>query len=114
MNKSRLILKNTSWRDCIIISPHKKIIRLDLWEEYIGTLRDVKTCEGMTFLEFDECYITFYEKLDMEKYIGKRIGILRTDLDSPYLLRVVDKKKDLNHSTKKLHSKGEIRGMDNN
>ena len=58
----------------------KEIIRLGEWEEYIGILRDVRIHDGIILLEFDDCYIQLYGDLDVEKYIGKRIGILRTDI----------------------------------
>ena len=103
---------NISQGKCFIFSSHKEIIRLDIWEEYVGILRDVKICEGVIFLEFDECFILLHEKLDIEKYIGERIGILRTDLATSYLLRTVDKENP-RHSIKKLSHGGEIRGMDN-
>jgi len=37
-------------------------------------------------LEFDDCYIQLYGDLDVEKYIGKRIGILRTDIKGREIL----------------------------
>ena len=59
----------------------KKIVTLKEWEEYVGTLRDVKEHEGMTFLEFDDCYINVCRELNVEKYIGKKIDVLRTDIE---------------------------------
>jgi len=59
----------------------KKIVTLKEWEEYVGTLRDVEKREEMTLLEFDDCCIGFYKELDVEKYIGKKIGVLRTDIE---------------------------------
>ena len=64
----------------------KEIIRLGEWEEYIGILRDVRIHDGIILLEFDDCYIQLYGDLDVEKYIGKRIGILRTDIKGREIL----------------------------
>ena len=58
----------------------KEIIRLGEWEEYVGVLRDIMIHDGIILLEFDDCCIQLYGDLDVEKYIGKRIGILRTDI----------------------------------
>jgi len=63
------------------LEPHKEILRLGEWEEYVGILRDVKKSEGMTLLEFDDCCIEFRKELDVEKHIGKKIGVLRTDIE---------------------------------
>ncbi|RLB33754.1 MAG: hypothetical protein DRH12_18055 [Deltaproteobacteria bacterium] len=59
----------------------KKIVTLKEWEEYVGTLRDLKEHEGMTFLGFDDCYINVCRELNVEKYIGKKIDVLRTDIE---------------------------------
>ena len=58
----------------------KEIIRLGEWEEYVGVLRDIMIHDRIIFLVFDECCIQLYGDLDVEKYIGRRIGILRTDI----------------------------------
>jgi len=64
------------------LEPHKEIISLRKWHEhYIGVLRNVEKREGVTLLEFDDCYVCFYRDLDIEKYLGKNIGVLRTDID---------------------------------
>lgn len=68
------------------LEPHKEILRLGEWEEYIGTLRNVEKSEGMTLLEFDDCYIQSYKELDVEKYIEKKIGVLRTDIEGREVL----------------------------
>lgn len=59
------------------LQPHKEIISLRERQEHIGVLRNVEKSEGMTLLEFDDCYVCFYRDLDIEKYIGKNIGVLR-------------------------------------
>ena len=64
----------------------KEIIRLGEWEEYIGILRDVRIHDGIIFLEFDDCYIQLYGELDVENYIKKRIGVLRTDIEGREVL----------------------------
>jgi len=64
----------------------KEIVVLKEWEEYVGILRDVKIHNGLTLLEFDECYISVYRELDIEKYIGKKIGVLRTDIEGREVL----------------------------
>ena len=46
----------------------------------VGTLRDIKIHNDLTLLVFDDCYISFYGELDVENYIGKKIGVLRTDI----------------------------------
>jgi len=63
------------------LEPHEEILRLGKWEEYVGTLRSVKKSEGMTLLEFDDCCIGFRKELDVEKHVGKKIGVLRTDIE---------------------------------
>jgi len=35
----------------------------------------------MTILEFDKGRVGFYKALDFEKYIGKRIGVLRSNIE---------------------------------
>ena len=61
--------------------PQKPIITLKEWEEYFGILRNVEKKDGMTILEFDKRCVGFYKELDFEKYIGKKIGVLKTDIE---------------------------------
>jgi len=68
------------------LEPNKEVISLKKWEEYVGILRDVKVHNGMTLLEFDDCCISFYRDLDVEKHIGKKIGVLRTDIEGKEVL----------------------------
>jgi len=60
---------------------HKAVISLGEWEEYVGTLKGVEKKDGMTILEFDKCCVGFYRELNLEEYIGKKIGVLRTDIE---------------------------------
>lgn len=64
----------------------KEIVVLKEWEEYTGTLRDVKIHDGMTILESDKCCVRFYRELNFEEYIGKKIGVLRTDIEGREVL----------------------------
>lgn len=64
----------------ISLQSRKEIISLREWEEYVGTLRNVEKKEGMTILEFDKSCVGFYGELNPEEYIGKKIGVLRTDI----------------------------------
>ena len=80
------MISSESRNNVSLLSFNKEIIRLGEWEEYIGILRDVRIHDGIIFLEFDDCYIQLYGDLDVEKYIGKRIGILRTDIEGREVL----------------------------
>ena len=64
----------------------KKIVTLEEWEEYVGTLRNVEKKDGITILEFDKCCVGFYKELNFEEYIGKKIGVLRTDIEGREVL----------------------------
>jgi len=63
------------------VLPHKEITTLDVMEEYVGILRNVEKRDGMTILEFDKGCVGFYKELEFEKYIGKRIGVLRANIE---------------------------------
>ena len=80
------MISSESRNNVSLLSFNKEIIRLGEWEEYIGILRDVRIHDGIILLEFDDCYIQLYGDLDVEKYIGKRIGILRTDIKGREIL----------------------------
>ncbi len=80
------MISSESRNNVSLLSFNKEIIRLGEWEEYIGILRDVRIRDGIIFLEFDDCCIQLYGDLDVEKYIGKRIGILRTDIEGREVL----------------------------
>ncbi len=68
------------------ISPMKEILVLRYWHEYVGTLRAVITEDDLTLLEFDDHYVRSPISLDVEQYIGKRIGVLRTDIEGKEML----------------------------
>lgn len=60
---------------------HKGITTLDAMEEYVSTLRSIEKRDGMTILEFDKGRVGFYKELNFEEYIGKKIGVLRTNIE---------------------------------
>ena len=64
-------------KSCVFLTASQRDHLIRERQEHIGVLRNVEKSEGMTLLEFDDCYVCFYRDLDIEKYIGKNIGVLR-------------------------------------
>jgi hypothetical protein len=66
------------------------------WDEYCGVLRNIIDDEPFTFLDFGwfRVQISLTEiasiRKQLEKMIGKRISLLKTDIpEKPLLLRIV-------------------------
>jgi|WetSurSiteA1Bulk_404760.scaffolds.fasta_scaffold316684_1 hypothetical protein len=74
----------------------KRILRASPWDEYCGVLQNVIKDEPFTFLDFGWFRVQIRSteiasiREQLEKMIGKRISLLKTDNpEKPLLLRIV-------------------------
>ena len=70
-------------------------MKLRPWEEIVGWLEEIKDLDGNIIAKISgyKVLLPKYMKKKLEKYKGKKIGILRTDIKGKeYLLRVEDGK----------------------
>ncbi|MEM0488108.1 MAG: hypothetical protein QXX79_07675 [Candidatus Bathyarchaeia archaeon] len=69
----------------------KKHLRLKLWEEYVGVLREVICKNGVVKLVFEgDAVIIDGEAETFKRLINCKIGLLRTDSDTQaYRIRVL-------------------------
>lgn len=80
-------------------SPQGNAIHLRLWMELTGKLCGISRDEHFTHVRIEHWMLSFpngSEEADLlrqklAKAVGKKIGVLRTDLpDNPLLVRVID------------------------
>jgi len=75
------------------LADKQKVVRLEPWEEAVGTLREVDYDRGLfRFHQFDVAVtpkvLPGFRELD--SLIGERVAILRTDiLERPWLIRAL-------------------------
>jgi hypothetical protein len=74
----------------------RRILRIMPWDEYCGVLRNIMEDEPVTFLDFGWAQVQIASTEvasigeQLEKMIGKRISLLKTDNpEEPLLLRIV-------------------------
>jgi len=69
--------------------------KLDLWSEVVGYLRGVEAIGNSLYVEIGE-YLIEVERLPgleerLRKYVGRRIGLLHTDIQGKeYLVRIAE------------------------
>lgn len=73
-----------------------EVRRLGLWEEEVSTLNNLEVREGVLFAGFNKNVLAL--PLEMEEklrpYIGKRLGLLHTDIQGKqFLIRVIHDQK---------------------
>jgi len=74
----------------------QKILRPRPWDENCGVLQQVVVDEPFTFLDFGWCQVQISSdeiasvKDQLDRMIGKRISLLKTDItEKPLLVRII-------------------------
>jgi hypothetical protein len=71
----------------------KKVLFLEPYEEIVGTIDELSFFEGLLIGRFGTIMIAIPHDMEnrIRPFIGKKLGLLRTDLPAkPYLFRLLD------------------------
>lgn len=73
-------------------SMSREVRRLGLWEEGVSVLNDLEVKDGVLYAGFNKFVLALPIEMEgmMRPHVGKRIGVLRTDIQGKqYLIRVI-------------------------